>query len=206
MNKSARFITKDLIGRGALLSHGRWYLGDERYGFIETTPDQLRASASLTAGFPVSNDQYALARMIRSEGAKEGVVRAHVAMNDLETFPYAQNLFDLLTYSTDKARRGFFGKQYSPPFGKYLSANRRRYSTARDPYETDLQTAMLALAERSRGIDRVKGATKFIDKSDMGAQLGSVSFAQKDAEWRGDGYQPFSLPEFGNDLVLYRKV
>jgi hypothetical protein len=56
------------------------------------------------------------------------------------------------------------------------------------------------------GQDTSGGASKFIDISSMGGvQSGTGSFAAKNQEWIDDGYTPFTLPEFGSDLVLYKK-
>lgn len=200
-------MAKDVVNRGARVSSGRWYKGDERYGFIETLPETLRRAAELTVEFAIPLDAYSLARMIRSEGAAAGRVRAHVALNDLRTFRFASTVHDLLTYSTDRTRRGLYGKQYSAPMPpEFPAANRRRYSTSKDPYESDVILAMSVLAERARGVDPTRGASKFIDVSSMGKQQGSRSFAVVDAEWKADGYEAYTLPEYGTDLVLYRRL
>jgi hypothetical protein len=158
-------------------------------------------------GIDISPDAYALARMIRSEGAAQGLLRAHVAMNDAATFQYASDLFGLLTFSNDTTRRGMFGKQWSPAVPpSYPVANARRYSTASDPYEGDVNMALAAIAERANGIDRAQGAVKFIDKGSMGVQLGSKPFDAIDASWRSEGLQPFTLADYGDNLVLYKKA
>ena len=206
MSERVRFFAVDAIQRGSRLTRSRWYKGDSKYGFMHQLPEELRWQASQKIGFDIPLEAYSLARMLRSEGAKEGTLRAHVAMNDLKRFRWANTLHDLLTYSTDKSRRGFYGRQFSravPP--EFPKANRRRYATKRDPYEGDVKLAMAMIDERARGIDRANGATKFLDRSAMGRQIGSVSFEKKDAQWRADGYTPFTVPEFGTDLVLYRR-
>jgi hypothetical protein len=207
MVPEVRFMAKDIVGRGAKASTGRWYKGDERYGFIETEPEDLRRQAELTAGINIPLDVYSLARMIRSEGASAGRVRAHVALNDLKTFRYAATLHGLLTYSTDNTRRGWYGKQYSGPMPpEFPKANKRRYATSKDPYEADLHLALKVIDERRRGIDPTRGASKFLDISSMGKQEGSRTFASVDAEWKADGYVSYTLPEYGSDLVLYRRA
>lgn len=194
---------KDITTRGNHISYGTF---DETTGVVLESPEDLRVAASGRVGWDIPRDIYALSRMIRSEGAGEGLLRAHVAMNDLASVSWADNLFDLLTYSTDPERRGLYGAQYSPAVpGLYDAANARRYATSQNPYEGDLKTAVTAWEERSQGIDRAQGAVKFIDRSSMGKQAGSRSFAEVDASWRGEGLQPFTLADYGSDLVLYRK-
>jgi hypothetical protein len=196
----------DLTTRGKLVTNGFFI---EALGIVTNPAADLLRDARAALGDPkLTMDEYALARMIRSEGATQGEVRAHVALNDLKSFRFASDLYELLTYSTDPNRRGYFGMQYSPaaPASGFPAANKRRYSTKRDPYEVDIRVARNVIADRKAGIDKARGATKFIDKSAMGVQKGTVSFAQKDAEWKAGGYQSFTLPEFGDDFVLYRRA
>lgn len=202
----AQYAVKDIFVRGEKLTSGDWWDGNPAYGFIADDPSSLAATASIALGTTVDLDTYSLARMIRSEGAAQGLVRAHVALNDLAVFPYADTITELVTYSTDKKRRGYYGKQYSPAMPPtFPDANKRRYSTASDPYEGDVQMAAQAIAERAAGVDRVDGATKFIDRGSMGVQLGSASFEKTDATWKADGMVAFTLPELGDNLVLYKK-
>lgn len=200
----AAAAVSDVVGRGRLVTSSIY---NERLGIVLTAPDILAKAASSKLGRVISNDVYAAARMARSEGANTGGIRIHVALNDLASFPYADSLFGLLTYSTDKSRRGIYGAQYSPAVPpQYPKANKRRYATIRDPYEKDILTAEMALAERAEGIDRALGATRFIDKSAMGVQPGTVPFEVKNAEWVKAGYEPFTVAQGGSDFVLYRKV
>lgn len=209
----ARFAVSDIIVRGEKVTDATWFNDDEAYGFIIDDPPSLAAQASFSLGVPIDVDTYSGARMVRSEGARQGLVRMHVAMNDLATFPYASTLTGLLTYSTDPDRKGYYGKQYSGPMPAdtvnsiqgFPNANKRRYSTAADPYDSDVKIAKQAIAERAAGIDRVDGATKFIDKSSMGVQVGSSSFDAVDTKWKADGLVAFTMPELGSDLVLYKK-
>ena len=197
----------DVIKRGSKVTRSTWLEGMERYGVRGDPPELLLSEAQLMMGRPVSHDVYALARMIRSEGASEAEARGHVALNDLDAVGWAAGLYDLLTYSTDSTRRGLYGKQYSPSVPpRFPRANKRRYSTARDPYEGDIQWAEKILRDRARGIDPTGGAVKFIDKSAMGIQPGSTTFAAKDAQWRREGLVGYTLPQFGDDLVLYRRA
>lgn len=190
------------IFKGPRVSQGLYI---ESLGIVTTTPEALRTQASNAMGESLTNDVYALARMIRSEGSKQGEVRAHVALNDLATLPFLRSLFGLLTYSTDPKRRGLYGAQWSkavPP--QYPHANARRYATIQDPFKSDIIMAKKVLADRVAGIDKSQGATKFIDKSGMGGvQPGSRSFESVNAEW-SKSYEPFQLAEYGDDLVLYR--
>ena len=192
------------VFKGPRMSQGLFL---ESLGIVTTSPEYLRAQASEAMGESLTNDVYALARMIRSEGAKQGEVRAHVALNDLETLPFLHgSLFGLLTYSTDEKRRGLYGAQWSkavPP--KYPTQNARRYATIQDPFRSDIELAKRVLSDRAAGVDKSQGATKFIDKSGMGGvQPGSKSFESVNSEWVKGGYVPFQLAEYGDDLVLYR--
>ena len=197
----------DVIKRGQKLTRSSWLGGSKgAYGVIEQDPEALLAVAQMQMGRAFPLDIYSLARMIRSEGATEARARAHVAFNDLNRFRYADTMHELLTYSTDPQRRGRFGVQYSPAAGPFSKANKRRYATSRDPYEGDVLWAERVWNERARGIDPTKGAVKFLDKSVMGKQPGSVSFPEKDAQWRREGLIGYTLPEFGDDLVLYRRA
>lgn len=210
---------KDVFSRGKQVSLGPL---NAVLGIVTVTPAELLKQASWTMGRPVAQEVYALARMIRSEGAEEGELRAHAVCNDLKTFKWANSLFGIITYSTNPQRRGYYGMQYSPPVrgpspglganGKPIpgpilqAANKRRVSSSKDPYQGDILVAEKVLLDRRAGIDKAMGATKFIDKSSMGKQVGSRPFAVVDAEWRSEGYSPFTLPEFGTDLVLYRRT
>lgn len=194
----------DVFERGKKLSYGTF---DEQLGIVLESPEDLRVAASGRFGQDIPADIYAAARMLRSESAKSGTLRVHVALNDLASFQYASTLFELLTYSTDPKRKGVYGAQYSPAVPpNYPAQNKRRYSTAQNPYEGDVNTAFQAWEMYQAGNDTSGGATKFLDISSMGGvQSGTGSFEAKNAEWVADGYTPFTLPEFGSDLVLYRK-
>lgn len=188
--------------KGPRVSQGLYI---ESLGIVTTSPEALRVQASNAMGESLTNDVYALARMIRSEGAKQGEVRAHVALNDLKTLPFLKTLFGLLTYSTDEKRRGLYGAQWSkavPP--NYPEQNARRYATIQDPFKSDILLAKKVISDRAAGVDKAQGATKFIDKSSMGGvQPGTKSFESVNKEW-SKSYEPFQLAEYGDDLVLYR--
>lgn len=202
--KELAAVTTDVFTRGNHVTFGTL---DPTLGIVLESPTVLRVAASQRMGVDLDDNTYALARMIRSEGAAQGLLRAHVALNDLQSFPYASDLFGLLTFSNDAQRRGVYGSQWSPAVPpNYPKANARRYSTSKDPYEGDVNMAISAIGERNAGIDRANGAVKFIDKSSMGVQLGSKSFEAIDAAWQGEGLQPFTLADYGTDLVLYKRA
>lgn len=194
----------DTVFKGPRVSNGLYI---KSLGIVTTTPEVLRMQASQVMGESLTSDVYALARMIRSEGAKQGEVRAHVALNDLKTLSFLNgSLFGLLTYSTDKTRRGVYGAQWSPKvLPQYPTQNARRYATSQDPFKSDIEMAKKVLYDRSRGEDKALGATKFIDKKSMGGvQPGTKSFEFVNNEWVKGGYIPFQIAEYGSDLVLYR--
>jgi len=192
----------DVISRGSHISYGTL---NESIGIVNEDPEALRAAASQRLGIVLDADTYALARMIRSEGAAQGELRAHVALNDLADLGWS-SLFYLLTYSTDPQRKGLYGMQYSPAVPPtYPKANARRYSTSQNPYAGDARLALKVLADRANGVDKALSAVKFLDKSGLLAQAGAKRFETTDASWRGEGLEPFSLPEYGTDLVLYRR-
>lgn len=196
----------DVMNRGNKLTRATWYKGDEGYGFIQQSPDDLVIAASMALGRPIDKTVYTLARMIRSEGAAQGALRVHVLMNDLKRFKYANNAHDLATFSNDKSRRGKYGKQWSGAYLEFPVANARRYATSKDPYESDVKTVERALAEWHNGTDRAQGASKFLDKSALAFQTGARDFDTINREWTGDGYTAFTLPQYGDDLVLYRRA
>jgi hypothetical protein len=197
------FEVTNVFARGNRLTYGTLNDGS---GIVLEDPETLRSAASSRFGQDLSSDVYALARMVRSEGAKEGRLRVHVALNDQAALGWSSP-FVLLTYSTDPQRKGMFGRQYSaaaPP--QYPNKMVRRYATSKDPYEGDVQTVLAALAEHDQGIDPSLGATKFLDKGSFGIQEGTGSWAAKDAQWLSEGNVAYTVPEYGDDLVLYRKV
>lgn len=213
----------DVFDRGERLTYAAL---DELNGIVLDTPSVLQNLVSNRAGFDVPAGVASLARMIRSEGATQGELRAHVAINDLEDLGWS-NLHDLLTYSTASWSRGKYGKQHSTVYrtptggqtsnraeaktenGKpvVIRSQTRRYSTWRDPYMGDVQTAMKVLADRARGIDKADGAVKFVDKSSMGGvQGGTGSFDALVSRWGQEGLVPFTTNEYGDDLVLFKRA
>jgi hypothetical protein len=191
----------DTFSRGKRVTYAG--VGDD--GVVPISPSSLRTSASLELGREVSQDVYDLARMIRSEGATEGRIRAHVALNDAADLGWSVHV--LLTYSTNPRAKGWFGEQFTPaaraPDGV---RSVRRYSTAHDPYVGDIQLAEQVLFERQGGADPTAGAVKFVDKSGLSAQEGASSYEAIVASWAKEGLQPFTVPGYSDDLVVFRRV
>jgi len=192
-----RRLIVDVTTRGKLLTHAPAGAN----GVVPARPRDLVASASAAIGRGVSQDAYDLARMIRSEGAAEGRVRAHVALNDATA--HGWSLHFALTYSTNPKANGYYGEQHTPalraPDGVSSS---RRYSTAHDPYEGDLELAEQVLAEHAAGVDPSQGATKFYDV-DSG-QEGAASYDQVVAAWAP--LQPFNVPGYPDSFVIFRRA
>lgn len=187
----ATFLLTDVFVKGKRLSHGTL----DATGTVVEDPEALRAAASVVLGRDIDRNVYALARMLRSEGAKEGDLRVHVALNDLADLGWS-DAFNLITYSTVAAARGRYGNQLH-----------RRYSSAQDPYEGDVLTVEQAITNHDAGFDPAQGATKFVDKSSMGGvQAGTSSFDALVQRWGADGLSPFTVPEYGDDLVLFKKA
>lgn len=219
---------RDMFVRGDRLTYAAV---DDIDGNVLDSPSVLVGAASARAGFDITPAAYGLARMIRSEGAASGDLRAHVALNDLADLGWS-SLHNLLTFSTASWAKGKYGKQhsvvYQTPTGgptgdknaalmvagkdgklvpKVLQSQTRRYSTWRDPYMGDVRTAMKAIADRERGIDKARGAVKFVDVSSMGGvQSGTGSYAALVERWGRDGLVPFNIPEYGTDLVLFKRA
>ena len=145
-------------------------------------------------------DRYSLARMIRSEGADQGEIRGHVALNDLADLGWS-SLQYLLTYSTASWAKGRYGQQHS--IDGDGNGQTRRYSTSKDPYEGDLAMAAKVINDHQYGIDPTGGAIKFIDRSSMSSP---EAFAAVNEAWTNDGLLAYSLPGYEEDLVLYRRA
>lgn len=197
-------------------------------GNVTESPKALLAMAQLSLGRSIDPDAYALARMIRSEGASEGELRAHVAINDLADLGW-NSLLSLLTYSTKPWAKGSFGRQFKAKYrtpgggetwdvddaarkadGKpvIIEAQSRRYATSKDPYESDLLAAERVLqARRNGGADPTNGAVKFLDISAFGSQEGTGSAQSVIDRWTGDGgLVAYTIPSYGEDFVLFRRA
>jgi hypothetical protein len=182
----------DVIGRGARLTTTTV----DDAGVVQADPDELAAQASAVMGRPVSLDVLALSRMVRSEGVDAGVLRVRVALNDVndlnERKGYGWSPFDLITYSTVAAARGKFGTQLH-----------RRYASSKDSYEGDVRLVEL---EMSNGFDATGGAVKFVDRSSFGVQEGTGSYDALVETWAQEGLQPFNVPGYSDDFVVFRRV
>jgi hypothetical protein len=191
----------DIVNRGDRLT----FVAAGDNGQAMADPGALRAQASLMLGREITQDVYSLARMIRSEGAAQGRIRAHVAMNDAHELGWS--LHQLITYSTNNFARGLYGQQYTPAANAPAGiASKRRYASTKDPHAGDVEVVEAAIAERAAGVDPTGGGVKFVDKSSMGVQTGSGSYAELVKSWAADGLRPFTLPGGGADLVVFRRV
>ena len=185
----------DVIGRGDRLTTTSL----DANGMIPDDVDDLVAQASAVLGAAADPDLYALARMARSEGISAGALRIHVALNDLADLNtrkgYGWSAVDLITYSTDAAARGHFGQQLH-----------RRYASTQDPYAGDYALAAQTVADHNAGVDATGGAIKFVDKSSFGVQAGTGSYDAIVATWAQEGLQPFNVPGYSDDFVVFRRA
>lgn len=214
-NETVGETVADVFARGSQVTNSSLGIN----GVIIEEPEDLAEAAGVPA------DVYALARMVRSEGAAQGVARAHVALNDLRDLGWSSLVY-LICYSTADWAEGKFGKQFSAQYrGKdgeptwvrsfaetgadgrpiVIKKQTRRYSSARDPYQGDIALALKVMADHAAGVDPTGGAVKFLDKSAMGKQEGSGSFASVDEKWRSGGLVGYNVPQYGSDLVFYRR-
>lgn len=195
----------DVISRGTRLT--RTVLGPD--GVVPERPEDLAAAAAVIAGRLVPQELYDLARMVRSEGAGEGGLRAHVALNDAASHNWT--IHWMLTYSTNLAARGRYGEQFTPADraprvdGQRVKSV-RRYSTARDPYAGDLQIVERTLRERAQGRDPTEGAVKFLDRSALAHQEGAGSYEDIVRRWGESGLRPFNVPGYSDDFVVFRRA
>lgn len=185
----AAFMVTDVFSKGSRLSYGTL----DATGTVVDDPETLRGAATQRLGRDIDRNVYALARMVRSEGAAQGNLRVHVALNDLADLGWP-DAYTLITYSTNSAKKGKYGQQAT-----------RRYASSSDPYEGDVLTVEQAIAQNDAGYDLSQGATKFVDKDSFGVQAGTGSFDDLVAKWAPEGLQPFTVPEYGDNLVLFKK-
>lgn len=165
-------------------------------GVVQESPAELAAAAAAVVGRPVSEDAIALALMCRAEGGSDGqiskVYRCHVAINQARALMWS--VVDVITYHQTPSRARRFGEQISG-----------RFASGRDAWESDLQAAEYALAQRSRGEDPTRGAVNFVDIGGFGAQAGTGSFESVVQRWAADGKVPGTLPDASNGLVFFWK-
>jgi hypothetical protein len=194
-------IVTDVVSRGKRLT----WAGKGADGLVPIGPEALCASAAAELGRALSQEAHDLARMIRSEGASAGLIRAHVALNDARELGWS--LHALLTYSTSPLTTGHYGEQATPASrapGGIKSV--RRYSTAADPYEIDVEIAERAMLEHAQGVDPTVGAVKFVDRASLSSQEGARTFDDIVASWGGEGLRPFNVQGYSDDLVVFRRV
>ena len=179
----------DVIDRGARLTHTT--LDDD--GSVDDDPHALAVAAAAVAGVSVSDDEYAAARMVRSEQPHDAdeikELLVHVAINDAAA--HGWTLLKALTVSSVASRSGKFGHQTS-----------RRYSTASDPYGADLVVSKKAIADHAAGVDPTGGAQKFVNKW---AFKKPESYDVTAASWGKEGFTPVTIPPAPNHLVFFRK-
>jgi hypothetical protein len=156
-------------------------------GNVLESPDYLAGLATLTMGKTVSVEDYALARMLRSERTisarggndAEGVAILWVALNDCA----ANNRGDMLACLT--SGKGF-GKQGS-----------RKYSTARDPYDVDL--ALVGQVRSGQVVDPTGGATHFMHRSGF---VTPTDYESVVARWAARGWSNVGL-DVGTSLEVW---
>lgn len=153
-------VLTDLVGSGRKLSTST----RDDAGVVEQEPDDLRAQAESTMGRDVSEDAYALARMVRSEAGSADLTTkvrlANVAINQAHALGWSP--YQVIVFHNTPSRDGRYGKQISGRFASTL-----------DPYEVDLKAAEQALQGDITG-----GATNFAHQSAFGKQLGTASNIQ----------------------------
>ena len=202
----------DPIARGKRLTNA--YVDVKRgvnvAGWIPDQPLLLAARAAMVMGrgsLPLST--YCLARMIRSEGAAAGRIRAHVALNDAAELGW--DVPRLITYSTHPGVNGFFGEQFTPAsraplYNGQPRKSSRRYSSAKDPYAGDVTLAELVQLEHGAGDDPSGGAVKFVDRDSLSSQEGARTYDQIVLDWGREGLRPFTLPGESPSLVVFRRI
>ncbi len=171
-------------------------------GVVSESPEVLTDMASAVLGFTADVDTYSLARMGRSEGVDGMEYRMHVLLNDLYELQTRygatyDSVTKLLTHSRIADANGHYSEQR---LGK-------RYATTRDPYEGDYKLAEKVLTDRSRGIDIVDGATKFVDKSGPFYIDGiKVSYSDLVDHWASNGLVAIdNLPGTTSNFVVFKK-
>ncbi len=201
----------DTITRGKRLTYTE--LGDD--GLIPEDPAELVDQAADVLGRDLPQELYDLARMKRSEQGQndDGRLRVHVALNDAAEHNWSTHF--AITYSTNAAAKGRYGEQFTPAErapGGVKSV--RRYATSKDPYEGDVGIVERVLLERAQGLDPTSangqvggGAVKFVDRSSLGGvQEGSSSYDAIVARWAAEGLEPFTVPGYPADLVVFRRA
>jgi len=161
-------------------------------GVVQEDVATLAAQASAVLGRPVANDALALARVCRSEEGRAGqmtkVYLCHVMLNQAG----GGDVIATIEAHNTAARDGHFGEQISGAV-----------SSVQDPYESDLNAAEYALAQRVQGQDPTGGATNFVDRRAFGVQAGTGSFADLVTRWGASGKVPGNLPDASANVVFF---
>ena len=188
----------NLVGRGNQLSEGTL-----TNGIVEEVPSVLVDMATAVLGFNADMDTYSLARMGRSEGVDGMEYRMHVLLNDLADLQrtYGTGVYSsitaLLIHSKMTAADGHYSAQ----------SEGKRYSTARDPYESDYALAQKVLADHGAGVDPTAGAIKFVDKSGPFYVDGQkTDYDGLVAAWAQQGLTPTNLPGATDNFVVFNRA
>jgi hypothetical protein len=180
-------LVTDLVVRGVRLTTTD--LDDDNQ--VPDSPESLAAAASAVVGQPVGVDEYACARMLRSEaGHGDDLSKfclALVLVNDAAHLGWG--LAQTLAFSSVATRVGHFGKQAS-----------RRFSTADDPYDSDLEIARHAIADHAAGNDLTSGARKFVSKTGW---LTGNNYEDTVASWALEGLHPFQIDGVASTWVFF---
>lgn len=183
-------VVVDLVVRGARLTRATWSDADPLT--IAEDPEDLAEAASDVAGQVIGVDEYALARMVRSEqprGSSDvSTALVHTALNDARA--HGWTVLHTVTVSSVASRTGRFGNQTT-----------RRYSTKDDPFDGDLYVVRVAMAMHAGGDDVTGGALKFVDRDAFsGGKYDAVV-----AAWAKEGLTPYNLPGLPSDQVFFRR-
>ncbi len=174
--------------RGMQLTHATV----DASGIVQESAEELARQASETLGREVSREAQALARVCRSEeghaGQRAKTYLCHVMLNQAA----GRDIVDVIQAHNTATRDGHFGAQIS---GAVASGS--------DPYESDLNAAEYALAERGQGQDPTGGATNFVDRRAFGVQAGTSTFEALVAKWGAGGKVPGRLPDAPDNLVFF---
>lgn len=178
-------LARDFVTRGKRLSRSTLDSG----GVVTDSIAVLVAQAGTALERQVLPDDYALARMLRSEYGNGPVpakiAMAWVALND------ARALGRSLIATLNAGTRGgvWFGSQSGG-----------RYSTAQDPYENDL--AIAEAVNAGQLADPTGGAVKFVHKTGFASSNAYWAIVER---WAADGLSPVELPDAGSLVVFVRE-
>jgi len=161
-------------------------------GVVLESAEELARQASEALGREVSIEAQALARVCRSEEGRAGqrakTYLCHVMLNQAG----GRDIVATIQAHNTTKRNGHFGAQISGAV-----------ASGADPFESDLNAAEYALAERAQGIDPTNGATNFVDRRAFGVQAGTGSFEDLLARWGAAGKVPGRLPDAPDNLIFF---